>query len=181
MDDESTRILKELGLDLERDNVHAVSKRMGLGRGLNFWKQWRQIAALADADDPWTTDAHLLAEPIEAPIPVQLVGDWDSDPLEFSLVLDRPASAAEIERVSAWGDESGREASRDDDDHVSSWSRAESARLPTTGQPLVTWTYDAAQAGPATIRRIIDAITRQVAASDLPVRRLLVGHRDQVG
>jgi len=121
-----------------------------------------------------------LGIPAASSIPIELVGEFDLDPLEFTLELERPATPDEIDAVTAWVEQLGNAEAIDDEDHVSFWSEAEVGFLPGTGAPMVSWWFDAAAASPATIRRLMEGTVRSAAGSSLPVVRLLVGHTDQM-
>jgi hypothetical protein len=121
------------------------------------------------------SEAYLLEAPIVGPIPVHVATDLDPDPLTFTLELERPPDPAEVEALTAWiNDLCGHEFG-DEDDHLSYWSEASAGTLPRSGKPTLTWWFDAANAGPATIRGVIDRTGEYVVASGLPAVRLLVG------
>jgi hypothetical protein len=153
MDEDARKAFDELGLDLERDNVEAVSKRLGLDMSRGLGWNWRKLVSQMPLTDPWDASADSFAKPFESPIPVEIVGDFDPDPIEFTLELSRPASQEEAASLSEWIARLGFEESRLDDDHVSSWSEAVASNLAVTGSPTLTWHFDAALAGPDRIRR----------------------------
>ncbi len=121
----------------------------------------------------------VLELPTDGPIAVQLVGEFDADPLDFTLELTRPLGSDELAELTRWINVAARRESEDDDDHVSNWSGAQACWLPSNGAPTVMWYFDAAVASASTIRRLIDATLKQVIVAELPAVRLLVGHTDQ--
>jgi hypothetical protein len=138
----------------------------------------RRLADVPKDRDPWATGGNVLEEPFHGAIPVEFLGDLDLDPLEFAVELARAASWAELEDLRLALDVLGRRESGDDADHVSNWSPPTAGRLPTTRQAIVRWHYDAAMAGPATIRRLIEGTLNAVEELGLPGVRLLIGHID---
>ena len=180
MDDDITEFAKRIGMDprdFEGNDVAAMAKRFGLRSDRSAaWNIQRVLAAGTPRPDPWEGHTGFPDEPFEGPIPVVLTGDLDLDPLEFALELTRPAMSAEVAALSEWIAGIGREESSDEDDHVSSWSDAEAGTLADLGAPVITWHFDAALAGPATVRRLIDRTTHHAVDAGLPAQRLLIGH-----
>jgi hypothetical protein len=106
---------------------------------------------------------------------VDVEEDLQPDPLIFTVVLTRPASAEDVAALTALVDELGARESRNDADHVSFWSEAMSDRWLSAGGRTVSWWFDAAVASPATIDRLINDTVQRLRAMNLPVVRLLVG------
>lgn len=178
IDAETRLALAELGLDLERDSVEAVSGRLGL-RG-SALEQWSQLAALrADESDAWAVGSEDLIRSASGPTPIEFVGDLETDPLVFTFELRKPATPAQIKSLSNWAEAIGRLESDDDEDHVSSWSDARPVVL-SGARHGVMWHYDAAVAGPDTVRRLIEAASAYGAHIRPAALRLLVGHVDRV-
>lgn len=179
MDETTRKILDDLGFDLERDSVEATAKRLGLPLDRGFAASWQELASRVPDTDPWADGALLFDEPFKGPVPVELVGIFDLDPLEVTIELTRPAHLSEVSALNEWVATRAR-AEADDDDSVSSWSDVERGTLPGTGSPTLAWHYDAASAGPDTIRRLIEGIAQFAVEASIPAVRLYVGHTDQL-
>jgi hypothetical protein len=175
IDEETRRSLAEFGLDLERDNVEAVTRRLGLhGSAV---EQWSQLAALgAKADDPWAAGSLEAIQSISGPTPIQFLDPFDADPLVFTFELPRPVTPAQLTALSTWVAENGARESDDDRDHVSSWSEARPVALRGSSDPAVMWHYDAATAGPDTVRRLIEEASEYGAQMEPRASRLIIGH-----
>jgi hypothetical protein len=124
-----------------------------------------------------------VAPDVASPVPsieagalqVDVEEDLEPDPLIFTVVLTRPASAEDVAALTALVDELGARESRNDADHVSFWSEAMRDRWLSTGGRTVSWWFDAAVASPATIDRLINETVQRLRAMNLPVVRLFVG------
>ena len=172
------RAFAELGFDLDRDSVEAQSRRLGLddpdpGNPYAGWDAFAQAVSPGDVRDPWEGDDVDPANWSPA-LPVDVLHDFELDRLELTLELDEPANRSTVERLSELLAAASRAAGTDKDGHISWWSRASAARLPS-GAPAVQWSLDAASAGPRTIERLIDAVVRGVDLLEVRGVRLIVG------
>jgi hypothetical protein len=180
VDDDIAELAKRIGMDpgdFEGNDVAAMAKRFGLRSDQSAaWNIQRVLAAGTSRPDPWEGHSGFPDGPFDVPIPVVLAGELDLDPLEFALELTRPAISSEVAALTDWIAGIGREESSDEDDHVSSWSDAEAGTLADSAAPVIAWHFDAALAGPATIRRLIERTAHHAVDAGLPAQRLLVGH-----
>jgi hypothetical protein len=169
----------ELGFDLDRDSVEAQSRRLGLGDPdpVSPYVGWQAFAAAVvpgDVRDPWDGDD---VDPASwsAALSVDVLHDFELDPLELTLELEEPPSRATVERLTELLAAASRAAGTGVDGHISWWSEAGVTRL-SSGSPGVRWSLDAASAGPRTIERLIDALVRGLVDLGVRSRRLIVGH-----
>jgi hypothetical protein len=168
-----------LGFDLDRDSVEAQSRRLGLDdpdpdSPYAGWDEFTQAVSPGEVRDPWEGDDVDPAYWSPA-LPVDVLQDFELDPLELTLELHEPANRSTVERLSELLAAASRAAGTDADGHISWWSRASAAQLPS-GAPAVQWSLDAASAGPRTIERLIDSLVRGIVALEVRSRRLIVGH-----
>ncbi len=173
------RAFAELGFDLDRDSVEAQSRRLGLddpdpGNPYAGWDAFARAISPGDVADPWEGDD---VDPVNwsPALPVDVLDDFELDPLELTLELDEPANRPTVERLNELLAAAARAAGTDADGYVSWWSEADVTRSPS-GAPAVHWSLDAASAGPRTIERLIDALVRGIVDSGVRSRRLIVGH-----
>ena len=173
------RAFAELGFDLDRDSVEAQSRRLGLddpGPG-NPYAGWDAFAAAVVPDgvrDPWDDDDVEPANRSRA-LPVDVLRDFELDPLELTVELEEPADGHTIDRLGELLAAASRGAGTDADGDISWWSEAGVTHL-HSGAPAVRWSLDAASAGPRTIERLIDALVRGIVESGIRTPRLIVGH-----
>jgi hypothetical protein len=180
MDEKKAEFIRRSGLDPTRvspEAIDALLAHLGVedpGTGSLFDHLLAQVASRWS--NRWSEgDSHLLDEPIEGPIPVEFAEAWSPDPLYFTLELSRAATAKELAAMTSWVAEIGGREAGDDEDHVSFWSEVEAVVLEKTRTPAMRWWFDAAAAGPATIRRLIDGTTTHAIEAGLPARRLILG------
>ena len=172
MDEAERRAWSEMGFDPDEVVRNQARREESLGM------MWDLLMHGAGAEtDPWTDREALLA-PFVSPFPVEVVGEPDLDPLVFTVELARPATTPEVEALTTWIAELGREAARDDDDHVSFWSPATATRTPDTGLPAVAWWFDAAAASPRLLRRLVARTLVGLTEIGLPATFLFVGHNE---
>lgn len=172
------RAFAELGFDLDRDSVEAQSRRLGLddpgpGNPQAGWDAFVKAVAPGPLRDPWEGDDVNPANWSTA-LPVDVLPDFELDPLELTLELEEPASRATVDRLGELLVAASRAAGTEADGHISWWSEAGATRL-HSGAPAVQWSLDAASAGPRTIERLVDALVRGVVDSGIRSPRLIVG------
>lgn len=173
------RAFAELGFDLDRDSVEAQSRRLGLDdpdprNPCAGWDAFAKADLPGELRDPWEDDDVNPASWNDA-LPVDVLPNFELDPLELTLELQEPANPTSVGRLSEILAASSRAAGTDEDGYISWWSEASVAQLPS-GAPAVRWSLDAATAGPRTIERLIDALVRGVVDTGIPSRGLIVGH-----
>ena len=138
-------------------------------------------ALMADTPARWRTEADLLAGPFPGPIPVDLAHDFGPEALTFTLELERRLDDDEMKVLEAWINAAvASPESIDELDAVTFASAVTTGTMPSSGAPTVSCWFDAIQAGPATIRGLIDGISQVCVDAGLPVIRLWVGHQDPV-
>lgn len=173
------RAFAELGFDLDRDSVEAQSRRLGLGEPdpgspEAGWQAFTEAISPGDVRDPWEGEDVDPANWSPA-LQVEVLHDFELDPLEMTLELEEPVDRATVELLTDLLAAAARAAGTDPDGYISWWSEAGVTRLPS-GAQAVQWSFDAASAGPRTIERLIDALVRGIVGSGFRSRRLIVGH-----
>lgn len=179
LDDETRRIMKELGVNVDEADFDGAARKLGLGNGQSLRQMRNALAQAAVAGDTWDEEVKVLDLPFQAAIPVLVHNDpLVVDPMVFTLILGEPPSPEQVDAISVGVASIASAETSDDDDHVSSWSEVQVATMPTA-EPAIRWHLDVAAARPQTIRRVIQASADLAAGAISPLpRRLVVGGED---
>jgi hypothetical protein len=177
----SDEFLKRAGIE-DPKNVYEQYRKDPDGTIHELWDRIRPQAeaAMQPKFAKWAVEDHLLEGPISGPIPIELVGEFEPDPLRFTLVFEHQPYPAEVAAMTAAIESLSEAETLDEDDSIAYMSEITGDTLPGTGAPTLTWWYDAANTSPGTIRRLIDGTAVAAATSGVPVFRLLIGRLDQL-
>lgn len=174
------RAFAELGFDIDVDSVESQSRRLGLpppnpNDPTAGWAAFVTAATRGAPEDPWADGLDPAAW--RSAIPVEFVGAFDLDPFDLAAELTVSAEPGMLVAIAGVLRSTFPAVGNDEDGHISYSSDVSRVRLPPAAHG-VAWWIDAASAGPRTIERYIDAVTRGMSDAGIPVTRLIVGHRE---
>lgn len=175
----SDEVLKRFGLD-DPEKLYEQHRKDPNAAIHELWDRIRPEveAAMQPKFAKWAAEDHFLEGPISGPVPIELIGEFEPDPLRFTLEFERQLDPVEVAALTAAIESLSDAETLDEDDSIAYISEITGDIVPGTGAPSLTWWYDAANTSPGTIRRLIDGTAIAAATSRVPVVRLIIGRLD---